>query len=150
VQEFDDELFRTDAVALNTFNRQIIEEFRDNDGKVGGVFEDLGVLLLTTTGAKTGLSRLTALAYFTIDGAMLVIGSRGGAPKHPDWVANLRANPDVRIEVGTESFEATAREALGDERDSLFNEIVSRSPNFGIYQTRTTRIIPVFEFQRRN
>jgi deazaflavin-dependent oxidoreductase (nitroreductase family) len=150
MQEFDPERFRTDTVALNTFNEQIIREFRENDGKVGGVFENFGVLLLTTTGAKSGLSRLTALAYFTIDGAMIVAGSRGGAPKHPDWVANLRANPEVRIEVGTESYEAIAREALGDERDSLFDEIVSRSPNFAVYQTKTSRVIPVFEFQRRN
>jgi deazaflavin-dependent oxidoreductase (nitroreductase family) len=149
MQEFDDELFRTDTAALNTFNAQIIDEFRKNDGKVGGVFENFGVLLLTTTGAKSGLSRLTALAYFDVDGAMVVVGSRGGAPKDPDWVVNLRVNPAVRIEVGSESFEATAREALGAERESLFGEIVSQVPNFGVYQTKTTRVIPVFELVRR-
>lgn len=149
-QEFDDERFRTDTVALKTFNEQIIREFRENDGRVGGVFENIGVLLLTTTGAKSGLSRLTALAYFTIGGSMVVIGSRGGAPKDPAWVHNLRATPEVRLEVGTESFEATAHEALGEERDSLFDAVVSVSPNFGVYQTRTTRTIPVFTLQRRH
>jgi deazaflavin-dependent oxidoreductase (nitroreductase family) len=148
VQEFDEELFRTDTVALNTFNDQIIREFRENDGKVGGVFEDLGVLLLTTTGAKSGLSRLTALAYFTIEGSMVVVGSRGGAPKDPDWVHNLRATPQVRLEVGNETFAATAREALGKERDALFDAIVSLAPNFAVYQTKTTRTIPVFTLQR--
>ncbi|BBY25536.1 nitroreductase family deazaflavin-dependent oxidoreductase [Mycobacterium stomatepiae] len=149
MQEFDPERFRTDTVALQTFNDQIIQEFRENDGNVGGVFEDIGVLLLTTTGAKSGLSRLTALAYFTIDGAMVVAGSRGGAPKDPAWVHNLRATPEVRVEVGTESFPATAREAEGDERDRLFGEIVSVAPYFGDYQAKTTRTIPVFTLQRR-
>jgi deazaflavin-dependent oxidoreductase (nitroreductase family) len=148
VQEFDDELFRTDTSALNTFNQQIIQEFRENDGKVGGVLENVGVLLMTSTGAKSGLSRLTALAYFPIDGSMVVVGSRGGAPKHPDWVHNLRATPQVRLEVGTEKFQATAREAVGKERDALFDAVVSLSPNFGVYQTRTTRTIPVFTLHR--
>ena len=148
VQEFDPERFRTDTVALKTFNEQIIQEFRDNDGKVGGVFEDIGMLLLTATGAKSGRPRLTTLAYFTIDGAMVIVGSRGGAPKDPAWVHNLRANPQVRVEVGTESFMATAREAMGEERDSLFGEIVSKQPDFGAYQDKTTRIIPVFRLHR--
>ncbi|OBA64265.1 deazaflavin-dependent nitroreductase [Mycobacterium sp. 1100029.7] len=149
MQEFDDELFRTDTAALKTFNEQIVAEFREKDGKVGGRFENLGMLLLTTTGAKSGLRRLTPLTYFTIDGSMVVIGSRGGAPQDPSWVHNLRATPQVHIDLGTESFDATAREALGAERDSLFDAVVSHSPNFGVYQTRTTRIIPVFEFVRQ-
>ncbi|MEZ0350490.1 nitroreductase family deazaflavin-dependent oxidoreductase [Mycobacterium sp. pR1184] len=148
MQEFDDQRFRTDTVALQTFNKQIIGEFRQNAGKVGGVFEELNVLLMTTTGAKSGLPRLTALVYFPIDDALVIVGSRGGAPKDPAWVHNLRANPQVRLEIGTESFEATAREALGEERDSLFDEVVSRSPNFGVYQTKTTRVIPVFALRR--
>ncbi|GLE51209.1 hypothetical protein ATCCBAA256_07940 [Mycobacterium montefiorense] len=150
MQEFDPERFRTDTAALNTFNEQIIREFRENDGKVGGVFENIGMLLLTTTGAKSGLSRLTVLAYFTIDGSMVVIGSRGGAPKDPAWVHNLRATAQVRLEVGTETFKATAREALGAERNSLFDAVVSISPNFAVYQNKTTRTIPVFTLQRRN
>ncbi|MCV7412171.1 deazaflavin-dependent nitroreductase [Mycobacterium florentinum] len=150
MQEFDEERFRTDTVALQAFNEQIIQEFRENDGKVGGALQDMAVLLMTTTGAKSGLSHLTALAYFTVDGAMVIVGSRGGATNDPAWVHNLRANPQVRLEVGTESFEAIAREALGAERDSLFGQVVSQAPNFGVYQTKTTRVIPVFELQRRN
>ena len=149
VQEFDEELFRTDTVALNTFNEQVIQEFRGNGGNVGGVFENFTMLLLTSTGAKSGLSRLTALSYFDIDGSMVVIGSRGGAPKDPAWVHNLRANPHVRLEVGTETFEATAQEALREERDALFDAVVSYAPNFAVYQTKTTRTIPVFMLQRR-
>ncbi|WAC93269.1 nitroreductase family deazaflavin-dependent oxidoreductase [Mycobacterium sp. Aquia_213] len=150
MQEFDPERFRTDTVALKTFDEQIIREFRENNGKVGGVFENIGVLLLTTTGAKSGLPRMTPLAYFTIDRAMVVVGSRGGAPKDPAWAHNLRATPQVRVEVGTESFAAIAREAKGAERDSLFGEIVSKHPNFGVYQGKTTRTIPVFTLQRSN
>lgn len=150
VQELDDERFRTDTAALNRFNEQIIAEFRDDGGKVGGIFENHNLLLLTTTGAKSGASRLTALAYFTVSGAMVIIGSRGGAPRNPAWVHNLRANPQVHVDLGTESFEATAREALGAERDALFDAVVSVAPNFGVYQTRTTRVIPVFTLQRRD
>ncbi len=149
MQEFDEELFRTDSVALNTFNEQVIQEFRENGGKVGGVFENSAMLLLTSTGAKSGPSRLTALAYFDIDGSMVVIGSRGGAPKDPAWVHNLRATPHVRLEVGTDTFEATAQEALGEERDALFDTVVSYAPSFAVYQTKTTRTIPVFKLQRR-
>jgi deazaflavin-dependent oxidoreductase (nitroreductase family) len=150
MQEFDEEKFRTDTVALKAFNEQIVAEFRQNDGKVGGVFENIGVLLLTTTGAKSGLRRMTPLAYFTVDDAIVVIGSRGGAPMDPAWVHNLRTTPEVLVEVGTESFEATAREAVGEERASLFDAVVTCSPNFGVYQTKTTRIIPVFELQPRS
>ncbi|MEE6138037.1 nitroreductase/quinone reductase family protein [Mycobacterium sp. 050128] len=79
---------------------------------------------------------------------LVIVGSRGGAPNDPAWVYNLRANPRARMEIGTETFAATARENLGAERDSLFDEVVSRSPNFGVYQTKTTRVIPVFALQR--
>lgn len=150
VQEFDDERFRTDTAALNRFNEQIIREFRQNGGKVGGVFENRDLLLMTAIGAKSGLSRLTALAYFTVNGAMVIIGSRGGAPKDPAWVHNVRANPRVHVDLGTESFEATAREARGEARNSLFDAVVSIAPNFGVYQARTTRIIPVFTLHRRD
>jgi deazaflavin-dependent oxidoreductase (nitroreductase family) len=149
MQEFDDDLFRTDTAALKAFNGQVIDEFRANSGKVGDVFENFHVLLLTTTGAKSGQPRLTPLTYFKIDGAMMVVGSRGGAPKNPAWVNNLRANPMARVEAGTESFEVIAREVHGERRDAAFNEIVCLVPNYGVYQNRTTRVIPVFELQRR-
>jgi deazaflavin-dependent oxidoreductase (nitroreductase family) len=149
MQEFDDDLFRTDTRALKTFNAQIIEEFRANNGKVGGVFEDVGVLLLTTTGVRSGQPRLTPLVYFPLNGAMVVVGSRGGAPKHPAWVHNLRAHPAARVEAGMESFEVTAKELHGEHRDVVFNEIISLAPGFGAYQSKTNRIIPLFELNRR-
>ncbi|MEE6178077.1 nitroreductase family deazaflavin-dependent oxidoreductase [Mycobacterium sp. 050134] len=142
-------MFRTDTVALKVFNDQIVEEFRANDGKVGGIFEDYGMLLLTSTGAKSGKLRMTPLAYFTIDGSMVVVGSRGGAPNHPDWVHNLRANPIARVEAGAESFEVTVNELHGDRRAEVFAEIVAMSPNFGVYQSKTSRVIPLFELHRR-
>ncbi|BBX64036.1 hypothetical protein MSAS_32100 [Mycobacterium saskatchewanense] len=149
MQEFDEELFRTDTAALKVFNDQIIEEFRASDGKVGGVFENHGILLLTSTGAKSGKPRLTPLAYFTIDGSMVVVGSRGGAPNHPDWVHNLRAHPVAQVEVGAESFEVTVRELRGDRRAGVFGEINAIVPNFDAYQGKTTRVIPLFELRRR-
>lgn len=150
MQEFDDDLFRVDDAALTTFNDQIIDEFHANNGKVGGVFEDHTVLLLTSTGAKSGRPRLTPLAYFTVDGAMAVVGSRGGAPKHPAWVHNLRAHPVARVQVSGAEFEVAAEELHGAQRAAAFDEIVSRAPNFGVYQSRTTRVIPVFALHRRN
>lgn len=150
MQEFDDELFRTDDAALKTFNDQIVDEFYATGGKVGGVFEDHTVLLLTTTGAKSGRPRLTPLAYFTVDGRMTVVGSRGGAPKDPAWVHNLRARPSARVEAGGADFAVVAEELHGAQRDAVFDEIVSRAPNFGVYQSRTSRVIPVFALERRD
>ncbi len=149
MQEFDDDLFRTDTKALKTFNTQIIEEFRANNGKVGGVFEGFGVLLLTTTGVRSGQPRLTPLVYFLLNGAMVVVGSRGGAPKHPAWVHNLRAHPTARVEAGTEVFEAIAEELHGEHRIAAFSEIVSLAPAFGAYQNKTSRIIPIFRLNLR-
>ena len=92
----------------NAFNRQLIEEFRANGGKVGGMFAGAPLLLLTTTGAKSGQPRVAPLAYTTDNGRFVVIASKGGAPTHPDWFHNVRANPEVTVEVGTETFPARA------------------------------------------
>src|SRR3954453_11725132 len=92
---------RTD---YNAFNRQLIEEFRANGGKVGGMFAGAPLLLLTTTGAKSGQARVAPLAYTTDNDRLVVIASKGGAPTHPDWFHNVRANPEVTVEVGTETF----------------------------------------------
>lgn len=99
-----------DTGTINAFNQSIIDEFRANDGKVGGQFEGADLLLLHTTGAKSGQPRVSPLAYFRIDGKLLVIGSFAGAPVSPAWVHNLRANPAARVEIGTDSFDVTARE----------------------------------------
>jgi deazaflavin-dependent oxidoreductase (nitroreductase family) len=146
--EIDKSKLVTDAAALDDFNRGFIEEFRANGGKVGGSFEGGNLLLLHTTGAKSGEPRLSPLAFLTIDGKMLIIGAYAGAPKHPAWVHNLRANPVARIEVGTEAYDVNAREVPPEERDALYSKVVAVAPAFAEYQSKTTRVIPVFELTR--
>lgn len=138
----------TDAAALDDFNRGFIEEFRANGGKVGGSFEGGNLLLLHTTGAKSGESRLSPLAYLTIDGKMLIIGAYAGAPKHPAWVHNLRAKPVARIEVGTEAYDVDVREVPPGEHDAVYAKVVAVAPTLAEYQSKTTRVIPLFELTR--
>lgn len=137
---------------INAFNQGIVDEFRANAGKVGGPFAGRSLLLLTTTGAKSGQQRLSPLAYFDIDGKVLIIGSFGGAPKDPAWVHNLRANSRARVELGSqtgiETFDVTAHELPRAERDRLFDQVVAAAPGFGEYQAKTSRIIPLFELKR--
>jgi deazaflavin-dependent oxidoreductase (nitroreductase family) len=137
-----------DAETLQAFNQAIAEEFRANGGKVGGQFANAEILLLNTTGAKSGQPRLSPLAYFRIDGKLIIIGSFAGADVNPAWVHNLRANPRARIEVGTESYDVTARELTPQERDEYFAKISAASPGFADYQAKTSRVIPLFELQR--
>ncbi len=129
-------------------NRAIIEEFRANTGKVGGHFEGAPVLLLTSTGAKTGRSHTTPIMYLPDGDRLLVFASKGGAPRHPDWYHNLKANPRVTVEVGAESYEAEATQLEGEERDRLYAEQARRYPNFGEYQEKTSRTIPVIALRR--
>jgi deazaflavin-dependent oxidoreductase (nitroreductase family) len=136
-----------DIDTIKAFNTTIADEFRSNDGKVGGQFEGADLLLLTTTGAKSGQPRLSPLAYFRVDGKLLIIGSFAGADVNPAWVHNLRANPSAHIEVGNDSSDVTARELPSDERDDLFGRISAAAPGFAEYQAKTTRVIPVFELQ---
>jgi deazaflavin-dependent oxidoreductase (nitroreductase family) len=133
---------------MKDFNRSIVDEFRANDGKVGGQFAGANLLLLTTTGAKSGQPRLAPLAYFTIDGKLIIIGSKAGADTNPDWVHNLRANPAAHIEVGSDAYDVTSRELPKVERDGLFDKIVAAAPGFGEYQSKTSRMIPLFELIR--
>jgi deazaflavin-dependent oxidoreductase (nitroreductase family) len=137
-----------DPNALDEFNRGIVEEFRANGGKVGGPFEGGTLLLLHTTGAKSGKPRLSPLAYLTVDDKMLIVGSYAGAPKDPAWVHNLRATPKARIEVGTESYDVNVRELPDDERDATYPRITEVAPVFAEYQANTTRSIPLFELIR--
>lgn len=136
-----------DAETIQAFNKTITDEFRANDGKVGGQFDGADLLLLTTMGAKSGRPRLSPLAYFRIDGKLLIIGSFAGADVNPAWVHNLRANPSAQIEIGTESSDVTARELPAAERDELFPKITAVAPGFAEYQAKTARVIPVFELQ---
>ncbi|OCB25440.1 nitroreductase family deazaflavin-dependent oxidoreductase [Mycobacterium intracellulare] len=137
-----------DTATINAFNRAIADEFRANGGKVGGQFEGANLLLLHTTGAKSGQPRVSPLAYFDIDGKLIVIGSFAGAPVSPAWVHNLRANPSARVEVGTDAFDVTARELPTDERDALFDKVTTAAPGFAEYQAKTSRVIPLFELIR--
>jgi deazaflavin-dependent oxidoreductase (nitroreductase family) len=136
-----------DAETIKSFNQAIADEFRANDGKVGGQFEGANLLLLTTKGAKSGQPRVSPLAYFRIDGKLLIIGSFAGADVNPAWVHNLRANPEAHVEIGTESSDVIARELPIAERDELFAKITAAAPGFAEYQAKTTRVIPVFELQ---
>jgi deazaflavin-dependent oxidoreductase (nitroreductase family) len=137
-----------DAETMKAFNKSIIDEFRANDGKVGGQFEGAPLLLLTTTGAKSGQQRLSPLAYLPIDRKMIILGSKAGADTNPDWVHNLRAHPQAHIEVGTDAYDVVARELPLAERAELYPKVVAVAPGFGEYQSKTTRVIPLFELQR--
>ena len=130
------------------YNQGIIDEFRANDGKVGGPFAGMQLLLLHTTGAKSGQRRVNPLAYRRDGDNLLVFGTRGGAPKHPAWYYNLRANPRVTVEVGNERFDANARVADADERDRLWEEAKQEITAFGNYESRTDRRIPVIVLER--
>lgn len=138
----------TDKASLDAFNAGIVEEFRANAGVVGGPFAGATLLLLSSTGAKSGQPRLNPLAYFGIDGRIFIVGSKAGADTNPAWVHNLRANPHAHIEVGTEAYDVTARELPAAERDAVFAQVVAAAPGFGEYQEKTSRVIPIFELQR--
>ena len=131
------------ATSPQDFNAQIIERFRANGGQVGAPFEKMPLLLLHHTGAKSGIERVTPLAYLRDGDRYVIFASKAGAPTNPDWYHNLRAHPDVTIEVGTDTLTAVAVEATGDERDRLFATQAERSPSFADYQRKTERRIPV-------
>src|ERR1700730_7195390 len=133
------------AEMAKAFNKDLIVEFRANEGKVGGQFEGANLLLLATTGARSGQRRVSPLAYFRIDGKLIIIGSFAGADVNPAWVHNLRANPSAQVEIGNDASDVTARELPSAERDQLFAKITAAAPGFAEYQAKTTRVIPVFE-----
>jgi deazaflavin-dependent oxidoreductase (nitroreductase family) len=133
-------------IAMSTspadFNAKVIEEFRANQGRVGGPFEGAPLLLLHHLGARSGTRRINPLVYLGDDGRYVVFASKAGAPTNPDWYHNLKANPNVSIEVGTDTIDVVASEATGEERERLFQAQVERSPQFAEYQDKTERIIP--------
>jgi deazaflavin-dependent oxidoreductase (nitroreductase family) len=133
---------------MNDFNAQIITEFRSNDGKVGGPFESAKVLLLTTTGARSGLERVNPVVCRTEGDDVYVFASKAGAPTDPDWFHNLVANPDVTVEVGTETYRARAEVLAGAERDRVYGAQATEFPNFAEYQAGTDRVIPVVRLRR--
>ncbi|MFI2782449.1 nitroreductase/quinone reductase family protein [Streptomyces sp. ALB3] len=135
------------------FNQQVIEEFRANGGTVGGMFAGAPLLLLTTTGARSGRTRTNPAVYAQDGDRLLVFASNAGGPRHPDWYRNLLADPRVTVEIGTgdggvETFAATAVPVDGEERDRLYQAQCARDPAFIAYQAGTTRVIPVISLNR--
>jgi len=128
---------------VNEYNRRVIEEFRASGGRVGGAYLGTPLLLLTTTGARSGRPHTTPLAYLADGDTLVVFGTKGGAPTNPDWYFNLRASPIATVEVGTETFEARARITAGEERARLFARQAEQRPQFAEYEARTSREIPV-------
>ena len=137
----DDEM-----VSEREFNEHNIEEFRRNGGKVGGQFEGFPLLLLTSTGAKSGAERLNLIGYFDIDDKIYIVGSAAGRDQSPAWVFNLRAKPDAKVEIGSDTAKSVvAHELPRDERDRIFGVVKERAPGFAEYEKRTDRVIPIFE-----
>ncbi|HSO13155.1 MAG TPA: nitroreductase family deazaflavin-dependent oxidoreductase [Anaerolineales bacterium] len=128
---------------MNEGNKKIIDEFRANDGKVGGYFEGKTLLLLHTKGARSGQERINPVACIRDGERLVVIASKGGAPTHPDWYYNVVANPLVTVEVGTEKFQAQATVAEEPERTRLYDQMVAMMPGFDEYRRKTARVIPV-------
>jgi deazaflavin-dependent oxidoreductase (nitroreductase family) len=132
-------------------NKQVIADFRANDGKASGQLEGMPVVLVTMTGAKSGRELCSPLVYSTDGNDVVIIASKGGAPEHPNWFHNLVANPTVTVEVGTEKYEATAVLAEGDERTRLYDAQAAGQPQFVQYAAdaaETGRVIPVFRLTR--
>lgn len=129
-------------------NKTIIEEFRANDGKVGGGYADKSLLLLHTIGAKSGLPRINPVVFLADGERLVVIAARAGAPTNPGWYHNIVANPEVRVEVGTEEFQTLAVIAAEPERGQLYEKMTTLNPNFAEYPRKTTRIIPVIVLTR--
>jgi deazaflavin-dependent oxidoreductase (nitroreductase family) len=132
------------SASPNDFNAQVIEEFRANQGHVGGMFEHMPLVLLHHTGAKSGTERVNPVAYLRDGDRYVVFASKGGSPTHPAWYLNLKAHPETKIEVGTETLDVVAEEAEGDERERLFNTVAEGSPQFREYAEQAgERQIPV-------
>jgi deazaflavin-dependent oxidoreductase (nitroreductase family) len=130
-------------------NDQVIKEFRETGGKPGGYFAAMNLLLLTTTGAKSGQERVSPVAYTQDGGDYIVIASYGGNDKHPAWFHNLQANPHVTVEVGTDKFDASAKVVeSADERRRLYDAQAALYPTFKDYETKTDRVIPVVRLVR--
>lgn len=135
-------------VDFNEWNRQIIAEFRENEGRVGGPFEGAPMVLVTHKGAKTGTERTTPLMYLPNGDDIVIFASKAGAPTNPDWYHNLVANPEASAEVGTDTIAVRARVAEGAERDELWERQKTAYPQFQGYEDATDRVIPVVVLER--
>jgi deazaflavin-dependent oxidoreductase (nitroreductase family) len=135
---------------INDRNKFIMDEFRANAGKVGGLFAGKTLLLLHTVGAKSGSEHVNPAAYVEDGEGLVIIASKGGAPTNPDWYYNLIANPIATVEVGTDTFQVRATVAAEPERTRLYNKMIAMMPGFADYQQKTRRVIPVFVLTRAN
>jgi len=133
---------------LNQFNRNLIDEFRANGGKVTGMFERSPLVILTTTGAKSGQPRTFPVVYTRDGDRLVVVASKGGSDQNPAWYHNMVANPTVTVELPDETYQARAVVVEGDERDRLYRAHADRMPNFDEYQAKTSRRIPVIALER--
>lgn len=133
---------------MSDFNKQVIEEFRANEGKVGGFFANAKIVLLHNVGAKSGQERINPLMAMEDGNRFVVFASAGGAPKNPAWYYNVVANPDVTVEYGTEKFNARASVAQEPERTQLYSKMAAKYDNFREYQEQTERVIPVVILSR--
>ncbi|QPC81821.1 nitroreductase family deazaflavin-dependent oxidoreductase [Phototrophicus methaneseepsis] len=135
---------------MSDWNKAIIEEFRANEGRVGGPFQGANLLLLHTKGAKSGLERVNPMMYFMDDDRYVVVASKAGAETNPDWYHNLVANPEVSVEAGTEQFDAVASVTSEPERTQLYKKMESISSGFTEYKNKTSRVIPVITLTRKS
>ncbi|HEY5696820.1 MAG TPA: nitroreductase family deazaflavin-dependent oxidoreductase [Acidimicrobiales bacterium] len=133
---------------MSDWNTKIIEEFRATGGKVGGQFDGAPLLLLHSTGAKSGQDRVAPVMYLADGDDLVVFASKAGADTNPDWFHNLKANPDTRVEIGPDTVAVQARVAEGEERDRLFDRQKAAYPGFADYEAGTDRVIPVVVLER--
>ena len=133
---------------MNEFNKKVIEDFHANGGKVGGQFAGAPMMLLTTKGAKSGKTYINPLVYTRDGDRIVIIASKAGSPKNPDWYHNLVAHPEPTVEIGTERFQAKATVTSGTERERLFDQQAKLMPQFNEYRSKTTRQIPVIVLER--
>jgi deazaflavin-dependent oxidoreductase (nitroreductase family) len=138
----------TEGIDFDEMNRRVISEFRETGGTAGGIFEGKPLVLVHHVGAKSGVERIAPLVPLVEGDRVYVFASKGGADTNPDWYHNLVANPDTVIELGTDTLPVTARVLTGQERDDVYAKQVAVEPQFGDYQRKTTRVIPVLELQR--
>lgn len=133
---------------FDQMNNTVIAEFRETGGKAGGVFEGKPLVLVHHIGAKSGVERIAPLVPLLDEGRIYIFASKGGADTNPDWYRNLVAHPEITVELGTETFAVSARVLAGDERDGIYAKQVAVEPQFGEYQRKTERVIPVVELVR--
>jgi deazaflavin-dependent oxidoreductase (nitroreductase family) len=139
------------AARANDYNAKIIEEFRANEGRVGGPWAGTTLILVHHLGAKSGIERVTPLGCFPQeDGRFAIVASHGGSPTHPDWYHNLKANPRIEVEVGTQAFTVLAEELDDSARAELWPKLVAEAPQLVEHQARITRRIPVFMLTRQD